>query len=66
MSEMIECPCCHGTGELEVRDKKGRILFYACTHCMGAGRVKQDFVESVKGSIPEGDPKRIRIWRDDF
>jgi len=40
--EMIECPCCHGVGELEMYDERGRISFRICTHCMGKGVVKEE------------------------
>ena len=38
----IECPCCHGAGELTMHDERDRISFRICTHCMGKGVVKAE------------------------
>jgi DnaJ-class molecular chaperone len=37
---LTECPCCHGAGELEVRDHLERVMFCFCVHCSGSGKIK--------------------------
>jgi hypothetical protein len=40
---VIECPCCHGAGELEVTSEDtSRSAYYVCTHCMGKRWVRKD------------------------